>query len=114
MTTADHIFLEKLNSIINRRIIDNNLSSTTLAGEFCISPRHFNRRVKSITGLNTLLYIRRRRIEKACILLRDTDLPISQIYVKCGIESANYFARIFKKEMGITPTDFRNQNTHDI
>lgn len=114
MTTADHNFLEKLNATINKRINENNLSSTTLADDFCLSPRHFNRKVKSITGLNTILYIRKRRIDKACILLRDTDLPISQIYVKCGIESANYFSRIFKQEIGITPTEYRKKYNDDF
>lgn len=110
MTKADNQFITQLNSIIDKRIHESNLSSETLAADFCICPRHFNRKVNAITGMNSTLYIRKRRIEKACVLLRTTTLPISAIYVKCGIESANYFSRIFKTEIGITPTDYRRNN----
>lgn len=107
MTTADKNFLSQLTQIIDRRIHESDLSSETLAADFCLSPRHFNRRVNAVTGMNTTLYIRHRRIEKACTLLRTTDLPISEIFVACGIDSANYFSRIFKQVMGITPSEYR-------
>lgn len=107
MTTADENFLTQVTLLIDKRIHESNLSSETLAADFCLSPRHFNRKVNAVTGMSTTLYIRHRRIEKACALLRTTDQPISDIYVKCGIESANYFSRIFKMEMGITPSEYR-------
>lgn len=108
MTIADKKFLERLTQIVDSRIHDASMSSDTLSTEFCVTPRHFNRRVNAVTGMNTTLFIRSRRIAKACVLLRETNLAISEIYVKCGIESANYFSRVFKKEMGMTPTAYRN------
>lgn len=113
MTIADKNFLENLTEIIDSRIHDASLSSDKLAAEFCVTPRHFNRCVNAVTGMNTTLYIRRRRIVKACELLKETSLAISEIYVKCGIESANYFSRVFKAEMGMTPTAYRrHQQKH--
>lgn len=110
MIVADKDFLDRLTKLIDSRIHDTSMSSETLAAEFCITQRHFSRRVNAVTGMNATLYIRSRRILKACKLLKDTALPISEIYVKCGIESANYFSRIFKSEMGMTPTDYRRSN----
>lgn len=109
MTTADKNFLSQLNIVIGKRISENSLSSETLAVDFCLSQRHFSRKVKSVTGVNTALYIRSLRIEKACVLLRDTDHPISDIFVECGFESANYFSRVFKQEMGMSPSEYRKQ-----
>lgn len=109
MIAADKDFLDRLTQMIDSRIHDTSMSAVTLAAEFFITQRHFNRRVNAVTGMNATLYIRSRRILKACQLLKETGLPISQIYVKCGIESANYFSRIFKSEMGMTPTEYRNQ-----
>lgn len=108
MTTTDKEFLERLTQAIDSRLSDTTLSSETLAAEFCITQRHFSRRVNAVAGMNATLYIRSRRIANACKLLRDTSLPISDIYVKCGMESANYFSRVFKTEMGMTPTAYRH------
>lgn len=107
MFKADKNFLQQLTTLIDKRIYESTLSSETLASEFCLSPRHFNRKVNAVTGMNTTLFIRSRRIEKACALLSSTELPISEIFVQCGIESASYFSRIFKKEMRLTPTEYR-------
>lgn len=104
---TDKEFLSKLNATIDRRIHEGDLSSETLAPEFCISSRHFNRKVNAVTGMNTTLYVRQRRIEKACALLRTTKNRISDIYIKCGWESANYFSRVFKHSVGLTPSDYR-------
>lgn len=109
MDTSDKGFLNRLTQIVDARLQESNLSSETLADDFYISTRHFNRKVNAATGMNTTLYIRARRVAMACELLRDTDLPISEIFVKCGMESANYFSRLFKKEMGISPTEYRKK-----
>lgn len=109
MTTADQKFLTQLNMVVGKRISENTLSSETLADDFCLSQRHFSRRVKSVTGVNTALYIRSLRIKKACELLRDTDLTISEIFVECGFDSANYFSRVFKQVMGMSPSEYRKE-----
>lgn len=108
MTVADSVFLERLTRLVDSRIHDANMSSDTLAAEFCITPRHFNRRVNAVAGMNAIHFVRSRRIAKACTLLRTTNLPMTEIYVLCGIESANYFSRVFKLEMGMSPTEYRN------
>lgn len=108
MIITDEAFLNRLTLLVDKNIYRSDLSSSVLANEFCISQRHFNRRVKAITGKDTPHFIRSRRISFACTLLTQTTLSISEIYVKCGIESANYFSRVFKTEMGMTPTAYRN------
>lgn len=110
MTIAEQKFLSLLMQLVDKNLSDCAMSSKTLSEEFCLSPRHFNRKVKAITGMDTTHFIRYRRVVKACALLVETDLPISEIYVKCGIESANYFSRIFKLEIGVSPTEYRNSN----
>lgn len=111
MTVADQKFLDLLTQLVDKNLSNCGLSSETLAAEFCITSRHFARRVKAVTGVDTTHFIRKRRVAQACQLLAHTDLPISEIYIKCGIESANYFSRVFKIEMGITPTEYRNSRS---
>lgn len=87
-----------------------NLSSAFLANEFAFSQRNFSRTVKEITGMDTTHYIRTMRLEKACDLLRSTSMSINDVSMKTGFESSNYFCRVFKKEMGMTPGEYRNSN----
>lgn len=111
MTVADKLFLDRLTRFVDENIAQGSLTSDTLAREFCFTQRHFNRKVKAAAGVDTTHFIRSRRIVQACHLLTHTDLPISEIYIKCGIESANYFSRVFKIEMGMTPTEYRNSRS---
>lgn len=107
MSQTDREFLDKLAEYVEKHLEDSNLSSTTIAESFCLSPRQFSRRVKQLTGVDTTHYIRASRIVRARKLLTRTDLTIQEIYVLCGFESANYFARIFRSDVGQSPTEYR-------
>lgn len=50
-----------------------------------------------------------RKINKAKALLHDTDISIKSICIETGYSDPNYFSRIFKKHVGITPTEFREK-----
>jgi len=52
-------------------------------------------------------YINARRIDRACILLRETDLPVIEICHRVGFENLSHFNRQFRKLRGVTPTAFR-------
>jgi AraC-like DNA-binding protein len=55
--------------------------------------------------------IQRRRIEKSCEYLLNANATISQIALKCGFSDPDYFRRIFKRFMQITPSDYRDDNS---
>jgi YesN/AraC family two-component response regulator len=61
---------------------------------------------KQVTDKNFIDYLTELRIEKAKELLRDTDMKINDIAEKSGYQ-ASYFNRIFKKQEGITPSQYR-------
>lgn len=64
---------------------------------------------KQFTGINFIDYLTELRIEKAKSLLRETDLKINDIAAEVGYQQ-RYFNRIFKKQVGITPGQFREQS----
>lgn len=111
MPQADREFLDHLAEYVERHLGEGNLSSTTIASEFCLSPRQFSRRVKLLTGVDTTHYVRASRIARARQLLSQTDLPVQEIYLQCGFESANYFSRIFRSDVGVSPTEYRKKGT---
>ncbi|MMZ62089.1 Arabinose operon regulatory protein [compost metagenome] len=51
--------------------------------------------------------LQRTRIEKACQLLLETDWPVADIAMQTGFASTSYFHRMFKRALGVTPTDYR-------
>ncbi|MCJ8014603.1 AraC family transcriptional regulator [Paenibacillus sp. KQZ6P-2] len=72
---------------------------------------HFDylaRCLKKYTGLSPLQYKHELQIKKAKSLLENTGLSVSEIGVQVGIENTNYFIRLFRKQMGISPGQYRS------
>lgn len=77
-----------------------------LAQVSSVSPAHFARSFKQAFGLPPHRYLLTRRIERAVALLRDTDLPITDIAFETGWNSLGTFGRVFR--------DITNQNPGDL
>ena len=86
---------------------DEELSLTEVAKAVNISPNYLSEKFKQVTGVNFVDYVARARIEKACALLEDVDLRISEIGFAVGFQSLSQFNRIFKKLFRESPTEFR-------
>ena len=86
---------------------DEELSLTKVAKAVNISPNYLSEKFKQVTGVNFVDYVARARIEKACALLEDVDLRISEIAFAVGFQSLSQFNRIFKKLFRESPTEFR-------
>lgn len=71
------------------------------------SPRHFSRIFRETYHTTPLNYMLSLRINRACSLLKESRLPISDIAFQCGFSDNNYFSRIFKRRTGLTPKQFR-------
>ena len=56
-----------------------------------------------------MAYVKHRRINHAKDLLEGSDLPIMNIALDLSFNDINYFAKVFKKEVGVTPSEFRRQ-----
>ena len=57
--------------------------------------------------MNFIEYLTNIRIERAKKLLLNSDMNIKNICLDTGYSDPNYFSRIFKRQVGVTPTDFR-------
>jgi LacI family transcriptional regulator len=72
-----------------------------------VSRMTFYRDFKNQTGDSPAHYIRRIRLESACRLLITTQMDITRIAELAGFSSSNYFAQIFRREIGMTPNQYR-------
>ncbi len=87
----------------------NKISTADLAKIFFISENHFCRLFKKTVGISAIDYINEYRVSKAEILLRTTDLAITQIASAVGFEDANYFSRVFKRIKQLSPSQYRKE-----
>lgn len=85
------------------------LSVSGLAAACHMSEVYFRKLFKEIYHLSPQKYLIRFRLNKAKELLGSTELSIAEISAGCGFETPYYFTRIFKQEVGITPTMFRKR-----
>ena len=83
------------------------ISLEELAAAAQLSPFHFARMFKESLGVPPRVYLTRLRVEKACVLLEQTDLPIREIALKVGYSSNQVLARVFLKHMRSSPSDYR-------
>ena len=83
------------------------ISTLDLAKMCYLSEGYFCRFFKKITGRTAADYIAEFRVEKASIMLKNTDSSISEIASRTGFDDANYFTRVFKKVKGMTPSEYR-------
>ncbi|SEA44832.1 AraC family transcriptional regulator [Pedobacter hartonius] len=77
------------------------------AGHLAIHPNHLNALLKKQTGQNVSTHIKNRLLEEGKILLLQTDWPLQQIGYAIGFAEQPNFSHFFKKNIGITPIEFR-------
>jgi AraC family transcriptional activator of pobA len=95
----------------NRKKNDLGLPTVSyLAKKLNISPRYLSDMLKQETGKTALELIHLYLISEAKNLLKERKMNITEISVSLGFENATYFSRLFKKEVGIAPNIFREQN----
>ena len=90
--------------------LEEKISNEKLAAVACLSPAYFARRFKNETGLTPGGYVRWARLREAKRLLRDTELPLSEIAYRCGFCSQSHMTVLFGSDVGVTPKQFRTQN----
>ena len=89
--------------------LDANLTLEEMAAHANLSVSHFSRRFKEQTGFSPVDYYIHLKIQHASMLLTFTDKSVKEIGAEVGYQDAYYFSRIFRKVMGMSPSQFRGQ-----
>lgn len=83
------------------------LTVNALAKKFLINPNYLSNLFSKETGFTITKYITKVRMRKACELLKETSINIADVSGSVGYQDPQYFYRVFKKEMSITPAEYR-------
>lgn len=86
---------------------DQKIRAQDVADQLLLNPSYFGRLFKRETGYTFTDYLNRVRIRTAVEMLSNTHLSVQKVSSKVGFSSVHYFCKIFRRYMGMTPTQFR-------
>lgn len=99
-------------------LIDSDLSAdlslSSLSRHLGLSSGYLCAIFKKETGKTVSEYIREKRIKYAAHLLSSTNLQVQTIALHCGIVDIQYFSKIFKKQIGMTPNEYRKSIKNSV
>ena len=102
-------FLAKLIDVMNRQMDNNTLTVDELVDEMNMGRTVFFNKLKSMTGLSPVEFIREMRIKRAAQLLEERQYNITEVTYMVGMNDSRYFAKCFKNTYGVTPSEYRRQ-----
>ena len=82
-------------------------SLSTHAELLNVHPSYLSTLFRKETGMTLTEYVNQKRVEYGIFLLNTTDMQIQSVAQQCGISDINYFTRIFKKQIGKTPSEYK-------
>ena len=92
---------------------DTQLSITSIADQFDMSPNNVSKLFSRKAGIGVLQYIHRIRIENACNLILNTDMNLTEISQKVGYTNTLTFSRAFKARYHMSPSEWRHMNENE-
>ena len=107
LSSQENDFRNRLNSIIFDHLDDETLNVASLSAMMAMDRTNLYRKMQNVFGLSPSVYIRNVRLEAACRLLKETDVPISEVAMRTGFSSAKYFSSTFKEKYGVLPSKYR-------
>ncbi len=87
--------------------LEQSQSLAQLAPRLGLSPRSLSRRFRQAIGMTPQAYLQSLRINAARELLRHSNLPVSEVAWKVGLQDASYFSSLFKQHAGMSPLQYR-------
>ncbi len=111
VSSIDEKLLKKAANFITENISDKSISVEKLSSEIGLSRVHFYRKIKALTNLTAVEFIRSIRLKRAANLLEQKKLSVKEVAGMVGFEDIEYFRKSFRKQFGINPSEYpKNQD----
>lgn len=104
--SADAAFLETVRAAVEARLDDPDFTVEDLAETVHLSRRQLHRRLRALSGLSSVAFIRLMRLERAAQLLEQHAGSVADVAFAVGFQDANYFARVFRQAYGVPPSAY--------
>lgn len=106
LQSSDERFLQEIVDIVNRHISDPGFSAAVLCEESRYGSKQIYRKIKQLTGMGVVEFIRDTRLQKAALYLSQRKLSVTEIMYMVGFTTASYFSKCFKTKFGVTPSEY--------
>lgn len=102
---TDEDLLRKVTASIERNMAKEGFNVENLATDIGVSQKQLYRKLKQLTGMTPVNYMRRMRLKKAYALLSQPGFTVTEVLFMIGISNASYFTKCFTEEYGLTPRE---------
>lgn len=109
MSPNDRKFMDKLVDLMEKNMDNGDLVVDDLVQELAVSRSVFFKKLKTLTGLAPIEFIKEMRINRAVQFIETGEYSMTQIAYMVGINDPRYFSKCFKQKMGMTPTEYRDK-----
>jgi YesN/AraC family two-component response regulator len=113
IASVDQKFLKKAVEVIQEHISDTSFGVEAFAEEMAMSRTLLFRKMEALVGEAPSELIKRTRLNKAAKLLSANTGNVSEIALEVGFNNPSYFAECFRKQFGVTPTQYQH-NSHNV
>ncbi len=114
VTSLDKQFMDALHQLLEKNIDNSNLVIDDLAEEMAMSRSVLFKKLKTLSGMSPVEFIKSFRLKRAAQLITDSEYSMTQISYMVGINDSRYFSKCFKTQYGVTPTQYRSKNSNKI
>lgn len=102
----DEKFLANITRLIEEHISDSELNVNALCDWSVINNKQMYRKIKQLTGMTPVEYIKFIRMKKAAMLLRQKKFTVAEVMYMIGFSNHSYFSKCFQAEFGLTPKQY--------
>lgn len=107
--SKDDEFIVRLRQLLEQNLSETDFNVKKLSSDLNISTTHLYRKLKALTGLSPVEFIRVFKLQKACEMLTNTNQSIKEIGYGLGFNNLSYFVKCFREQFGVTPSAFRQK-----
>ena len=92
---------------IEKHLDNGDLMVEDIANEVNMSRSVFFKKLKTLTGLSPVEFLKEIRMKRAAQLIETDEYSMAQIAYMVGLNDSHYFSKCFKQQYGITPTEYK-------
>lgn len=107
LSEQDRKFMDELYALMEKHIAEQTLSVPAISHELMISHSKFNYKLKELTGETPGSFFRKFKLNRAAKLLREGKYNVSEVAMMTGFGTVSYFSVAFKKQFGMSPSEYR-------
>ena len=107
LSPNDRKFMDKVMETIEKHLDNGDLMVEDIANEVNMSRSVFFKKLKTLTGLSPVEFLKEIRMKRAAQLIETDEYSMAQIAYMVGLNDSHYFSKCFKQQYGITPTEYK-------